>query len=53
MYLKAKNSLSQQELLALNMYLSSFSKKSDAKIYIVIRRTKTQIHKVISCSKTV
>ena len=37
MYLKAKNSLhTQQDFLALDTYLSSFSKKSDAKTYLFL-----------------
>ena len=34
MYLKAENSLQLMQILELNAYLSSFSKRTDAKIYI-------------------
>ena len=37
-YLKAKIPYTQHEFLALNTYLSSFSKKSDDKIFIVYQK---------------
>ena len=36
MYLRLKIPYTQHEFIALNIYSSSYSKKSDAKIYIVL-----------------